>query len=173
MTTVGPRPACGGWAAVVGTPNMKITLQWTFAKTFAAGLLALTPACSSTGSSANADGGDVANATACQASAESMSQGGSSCVSCMKSNCASQLSAQATGCVDFLNCICPNGTFDETIASSGQCQPKEQSTACESADNDVTNCQAAACSLPCASTMCAVGKYEDGGCVVTDAASGG
>lgn len=152
---------------------MKTFLNWISPQTFAAALLAVAPACSSrSGSSTHSDGGDVAKAMACQTSAEKMSQGGSICVLCMNSHCNPQLGAQATSCVDFLDCICPNGTFDETIASSGQCQGKEQTTACASADNDLVNCEATWCYQPCAFTKC-TGGTEDGGCVVTDAGTGG
>lgn len=136
-------------------------------------VLVMATGCSSSSSatSGNADAGsaDATGPTTCQSAVFAMTQGGATCTSCLSTHCSTQLGAQATSCAGFLSCICPGGTYDTTIANSGQCQSEEQTTACESADNDMVNCQATYCSLPCASTNCAV----DGGCAVTDAGAGG
>ena len=73
---------------------------------------------------------------------------GSACGTCEGNNCASQIGGIESGCSDYLSCICPGGTFNQSqitaCASEGRV-----SGSCTSASAAMTQCEQDHCATAC------------------------
>ncbi|HTQ45991.1 MAG TPA: hypothetical protein VMI75_24715 [Polyangiaceae bacterium] len=114
-------------------------------------------ACSSSSSSSNGGGG----ASQCASSVGGMPSGSDTqCSSCVQSNCGSQISGFESGCSDYLSCVCPNGSVDQSLIQ--QCAPKVQESSCTSAEQNIQSCINAHCASQCASGSSSGGSSGSG-----------
>src|ERR1700722_5594190 len=91
------------------------------------------------------------------------------CTSCLENSCGTQLSNFESACTDYLQCICPGGTYSDTAAQSTTCQMKGSSdTTCANADTGLTECLNTSCTSECGT----VGDAGDGD-VSTDGSTTG
>jgi hypothetical protein len=91
----------------------------------------------------------------------------SACYSCVTSHCGSQVSNFESSCTDYVNCICPGGTYDSCNVVS--CSSHITATgACQGADMAVGQCAESNCTSECATTS---GSSSGGTC--TGSGSGG
>jgi hypothetical protein len=118
-----------------------MTKKWSMAAALATvGAVAMT-ACSGSGGGAGANGGPYDSCL--------QSLVGSSCISCLRSNCGGALGDFETGCGDFLGCICPGGDFSAPNAQSTTCVSKLQESTCASSQGDAGGFACGACESAC------------------------
>ncbi|HEX8796203.1 MAG TPA: hypothetical protein VF765_34875 [Polyangiaceae bacterium] len=77
---------------------------------------------------------------------------GSSCISCLRSNCGGALGDFETGCGDYLGCICPGGDFSAPNAQSATCGSKLQESTCASSQGTGGGFACGACASACSLT---------------------
>ncbi len=112
--------------------------RWTAVATVAA--FGAIVACSS---SAQTGGGQYGSCT--------QSLLGSSCISCLQSNCGGAVSDFEASCGDYLDCICPGGDFSAANAQSATCGSRLAESACESSVGDGGAVACGACATACSS----------------------
>jgi hypothetical protein len=103
-------------------------------------ILAGSVACSSSSSGGGPEGGVEVNYSGTNCPAESISA--TTCMSCVQSKCASQVSSLSSNCTSIeINCFCTSGsTPDSCPATPG----------CAMAGSEWTSCVQANCATPCA-----------------------
>jgi hypothetical protein len=113
-------------------------------------------ACSSssggTGTTAKGDGGGGGGGGGSAAScAESLAgQSGTGCSSCVESKCTSQLTAAESACTALFACICPGGTFSESLIAG--CQSEAEEGSCSTAGEALSSCTNSNCASVCGSS---------------------
>jgi hypothetical protein len=98
------------------------------------------------------------------------SQFGSSCISCVKSNCPSALSNLENGCGDYFACSCPGGNFSAPNAMSQTCLSKATEASCVAAESPDGGSSCTACDSTCAASASSSGGGSGG---VSNGSSGG
>ncbi|HTQ46455.1 MAG TPA: hypothetical protein VMI75_27050 [Polyangiaceae bacterium] len=95
----------------------------------------------------------VAAALACSSSSGGgasanclVSYAGQGCLTCVQTNCNSQLGAASNSCGSFISCVCPNGTY---VASDLQMCESRASSQCQSDGSALNTCVQQKCSTAC------------------------
>ena len=98
---------------------------------------------------------------------------GSACVSCVRSNCASDLNAIEQGCSDFLSCACsgPGGSYSSAAAAAPSCQQSFEEQSCSSAAGNGPTMYCQACVSAC--TPSSSGSSGSSSGVVSSSGSSG
>jgi hypothetical protein len=123
----------------------------------------------------NAVLGDLKDGTGSSSGGSSSSGGNTSClqqlasgpcVSCLQSNCGSQVNEFANSCSAYLDCVCPGGNFEPCLESTCSSQI---ASSCQTAANDIDTCQTQSCAGPCAGDAgtvptCSSGSGGGNGC---------
>lgn len=74
----------------------------------------------------------------------------SACYSCIRSDCASQLGSFGNDCSDYIQCYCPNGTFNESAQASQMCVSSiTTNPACLSSAQALNTCAEQTCGSAC------------------------
>ena len=94
-------------------------------------------------------GSSGSTANACISSA--FAQGGTGCTTCIDDSCGSELGSFESACTDYINCVCPGGTYDSTKLSGCQATAKNDSS-CVSADQTFATCLQNNCTAACTGT---------------------
>jgi hypothetical protein len=97
--------------------------------------------------SSNSSSGGGASGSACLSSMNGSNQ---ACTSCEESNCSSELSTASSACSDFINCICPGGTYNASLVTG--CASKESEGSCSSAGQALVSCEESKCQSQCNSS---------------------
>jgi hypothetical protein len=116
-------------------------------------------------------GGGSINACVSQAVTQTV---GNACFACMENACASQLGAFGSDCSDYLQCLCPNGAFDNSAESSQSCEAKITSdSACLPSAQAVNGCAGQSCASACQAPNPSSGSSSGGGSSVLGGSGGG
>jgi hypothetical protein len=127
----------------------------SFLLLFSSGVLVLAAACggktvgtigpggTGSGSSGGNSSGSGSGANSCFESS-GVSQ---ACISCIETQCASQLGAAESGCSDLLSCECPGGIYSATAAEA--CAAKAQESSCPDATSVLDQCEEQFCVNAC------------------------
>jgi hypothetical protein len=120
---------------------MKVSIRFFASMALSAGVAA---ACSSGGPGASDGGGAVSASCVASAGGSTPTAG---CTSCLEASCAQELSDVQAGCADYLACICPGGTYRQSLVSGCATEGEEQT--CVSPSQSLNSCQSTGCAQPC------------------------
>ena len=83
------------------------------------------------------------------------------CISCIESQCGSQLALVESGCSDLLTCECPGGVYNQSLAQA--CSPKAQEPSCTGPVAQIDQCVTQLCVSACEVSSSSSGGGGSGG----------
>jgi hypothetical protein len=120
---------------------------------------------SSGGSGGGSGGGSAVDSCLVSSSSDA-------CLTCIESQCGSQLTTFESGCNDYIACVCMSGTFSEAAAESETCQEKAEEVSCQSGEQNLAPCLEQNCEGQCVTTTMGSSSGPSGSSGGTGTSSG-